>query len=268
MQVTREKMSGYLYANTNAAALTRLRALEEIEDPATRDLLARAGVTRGCSCLEIGAGAGSIAYWMADRVGGSGQVVATDIEPRFLDIARCDVWRHDISRDALPSGKFDVVHCRHTLIHVDQGLHSAIATMLASSLKPRGALVLQESDFATWAATDSSPMDVAETYNKGVDAVLSIYRQRGMDVSLGVRLSRLVKDAGLVVSEETRRAREVQGGSDEARFHEETFRQLLGAEGVRGSAMAAAIHNMVECLRDPRLTYATRTTAAVIAARE
>jgi hypothetical protein len=42
-------------------------------------------------------GGGSIAEWLCRQVGGSGHVVATDLEPRFLEainLSNLEVWRH------------------------------------------------------------------------------------------------------------------------------------------------------------------------------
>jgi hypothetical protein len=50
----------------------RLRLIEEINDPATTCRLSSLGLTSGWRCLELGAGAGSIACWMAERVAPSG----------------------------------------------------------------------------------------------------------------------------------------------------------------------------------------------------
>jgi hypothetical protein len=49
------------------------------------------------------------------RVGPSGQVLATDLDPRFLDDHGHDnleVRRHEITADPLPEGLFDLVHSR------------------------------------------------------------------------------------------------------------------------------------------------------------
>ena len=42
-------------------------------------------VFEGARCLEVGAGSGSMALWMAARVGETGHVLATDINPRFVE---------------------------------------------------------------------------------------------------------------------------------------------------------------------------------------
>ena len=78
-------MSSYVFDNTQELSCERLSFLERACDPATISLFEKAGRRTGWSCLEIGAGNGSIARWLSERVGQEGTVVVTDIEPRFLD---------------------------------------------------------------------------------------------------------------------------------------------------------------------------------------
>ena len=54
----------------------RLALLEHHADPTTVRRLQATGLTSGWRCLEVGAGRGSIAHWMANQVGPSGEVVA------------------------------------------------------------------------------------------------------------------------------------------------------------------------------------------------
>ncbi|MFK7955045.1 MAG: hypothetical protein AB8B96_03035 [Lysobacterales bacterium] len=55
------KSSTYLYSNSQTQAGSRLRGLESIEDQATIAALESLGDLKGLNCLEVGAGAGSIA---------------------------------------------------------------------------------------------------------------------------------------------------------------------------------------------------------------
>jgi hypothetical protein len=64
--------SGYLLAKEDAEARARLAALSTVLDPGTVRHLEERGVGRGWHCLEVGAGAASIASWLADRVGTTG----------------------------------------------------------------------------------------------------------------------------------------------------------------------------------------------------
>jgi ubiquinone/menaquinone biosynthesis C-methylase UbiE len=53
--------------------------MEALWDPGTKAVIESLGIASGCHCLEIGAGGGSIAEWLAERVGPEGEVLATDV---------------------------------------------------------------------------------------------------------------------------------------------------------------------------------------------
>jgi len=77
----------------------RLELLGRFMNPMTAARLDRLGVSPGWRCLEVGAGDGSVARMLVERVGSSGKVVATDLDPRFLGPARsagAEIRRHDI----------------------------------------------------------------------------------------------------------------------------------------------------------------------------
>jgi SAM-dependent methyltransferase len=122
--------SGYLHANAAFDdELGRLRLLEARYDARTFARLSMFGPLAGTRCLEVGAGAGSVARWLAAQVGSSGQVVATDTNPRFLAGAHrtgVEVRRHDILTDPLEPGHYDLVHCRALLLHLAAPLPSGI----------------------------------------------------------------------------------------------------------------------------------------------
>jgi len=106
----------YTYDHGWAEERIRLAGLETALDPGTRSHMTRLGVGPGARCLEIGAGGGSVAFWLAEQVAPSGRVVATDLETDFLESEASgrpclEVLKHDIMADALPTG-FDLVHAR------------------------------------------------------------------------------------------------------------------------------------------------------------
>jgi 2-polyprenyl-3-methyl-5-hydroxy-6-metoxy-1,4-benzoquinol methylase len=122
----------------------RLRALEAMDDPATRGLLDRVGLQPGWRCLEIGAGRGSIAGWMADRVGAGGRVVAGDLDLRFLKAlahSNLEVRSLDITTDELEVDSFDLVHCRALLMHLRSPSDALRKTV--SAMRPGGWLVVE-----------------------------------------------------------------------------------------------------------------------------
>src|SRR6516164_6049908 len=61
----------------------RLALLTQFTDPITTRRLTDLGVGPGWRCLDVAAGNGSVARWLAGRVGREGRVVATDLNPRF-----------------------------------------------------------------------------------------------------------------------------------------------------------------------------------------
>jgi SAM-dependent methyltransferase len=107
----------YLFEHAHDGELARLQAIEAVSDPWTTDILQRAGPLAGRRCLDAGAGAGSIARWLAQRAGPRGLVVAADADTRFLQppAPGLRVVRHDIRRGPLAPGGFALVHARFLL---------------------------------------------------------------------------------------------------------------------------------------------------------
>jgi SAM-dependent methyltransferase len=126
---------------------TRLRNIQQASDSFTIKHLEATGIGQGWRCLEIGAGGGSIAGWLGDRVGATGSVVATDVDlQRLGDLgAPVEVRRHNIAREGLESAAYDLVHCRLVLQHLTEpvvALHK-----MATAVAPGGWLVVEEGDF-------------------------------------------------------------------------------------------------------------------------
>ncbi|SFB39822.1 Methyltransferase domain-containing protein [Amycolatopsis marina] len=120
----------------------RLTLLERIFDPFTVRNLDRLGVRDGWRCLEIGAGAGSVARKLAELAGPS-NVLATDVSTAFLGPLTelgIEVRHHDVTTDEQP-GEFDLVHARFVLDHLRD--REAVLARLASWLRPGGWLLIE-----------------------------------------------------------------------------------------------------------------------------
>jgi SAM-dependent methyltransferase len=124
----------------------RLALLERRFDAGTIRRLGDLGVKSGWRCLEVGAGHGSIAHWLSEKVGADGSVVAGDIDTRFLTELpdNVDVRELDIRDLDLPAD-FDLVHCRALLMHLPDPA-DALARIVAA-LRPGGVLLAEEGDF-------------------------------------------------------------------------------------------------------------------------
>ena len=130
--------------------LERLRMIELVFDPASQRRLLGTGLQAGWRCLEVGPGAGSIMTWMGEVVGPTGQVVAVELDPKFLgerERSNVSVVRADIRAVPLPEQSFDLVHARYVLIHIPD--YETALTKMFDSLKPGGWLVLEEPDFSS-----------------------------------------------------------------------------------------------------------------------
>ena len=122
----------YLFDNAaEAETAERFASLDALYNFRTFRFLETTGIGPGWRCLEVGGGSGSVAAWMADRVGPSGYVLVTDIDPRFMEgsayrrPAHMELRRHDIGTDPLPEQAFDLIHARLVLMHVPRRLRRA-----------------------------------------------------------------------------------------------------------------------------------------------
>ena len=137
----------YVLGGVDAATeARRLALLEQRFDAGTIRRLGELGVIGGWRCLEVGAGHGSVARWLADKVGPSGSVVAADIDARFLtglpdnvDVRELDIRDQELEPD------FDLAHCRALLMHLPDP-DAALARIVAA-LRPGGVLLVEEGDF-------------------------------------------------------------------------------------------------------------------------
>lgn len=196
-------MTSYLFDQAWQAEHTRLTALESQWDPSTRHHVGRLGIGRGDRCLEVGCGAGGIATWLADTVGPTGDVVATDLDPRFvLDHGRAnlEVRRHDVVTDDLESSAYDLVHARAVLMHVTER-EKALARMVEAT-RPGGWVLLEDLDVGGaemgWFSRHSRPVEHAELGHRVGTGIVALFRHIGADPEYGARLPDALADAGLV----------------------------------------------------------------------
>jgi SAM-dependent methyltransferase len=195
----RGSVAGYVHAASGYdAELARLCLLQERYDARTFGRLAALGPLAGAVCLEVGAGAGSVARWLAVQAGPSGHVVATDADPRFLTDAEgagIEVRRHDILADPLEPARYDLVHCRALLCHLPDPAR-AIGVM-AAAVRTGGWLLVEDADYCSLVAADP-----AYPLSMRFDAIMRklltlIAAGRAFDPFFGRRLPGLIVSAGL-----------------------------------------------------------------------
>jgi ubiquinone/menaquinone biosynthesis C-methylase UbiE len=142
----------YILAAGDAAA-ERLRLLDKVYGAATRQMLLDAGLCAETRGLDLACGIGVVSCFMAGVIGNKGSLVAADVNPDQLVVAKshCAKCEHDppieyIETSAyetgLPSDSFDLIHIRFLLCHLNEPVRAL--REVYRLLKPGGALVCQD----------------------------------------------------------------------------------------------------------------------------
>ena len=173
----------YLLDNLAPQAGGRFAGLEACFDETTFRHLTAVGIGPAWRCWEIGAGSGSVAGWMAERVGKDGAVLATDLNVDWIRTnitPRVEVRLHDLTSDEIPRSAYDLIHARLVLVHLPQ--RDAIIPRLVSALAPSGWLVLEE--FLDAFPSGPEPETEQErTFERVLDAFRELLRRRGADTT-------------------------------------------------------------------------------------
>ena len=240
-----------------AAERARLALLESSTDPITFDRLSRRGIAPGWRCWEVAAGGGSVARWLADRVGSEGCVIATDIDTRFLETqglpANVLVRQHDVMGDPLEPESFDLVHSRALIEQLPDPLRAL--ERMAAALRPGGWLVVESADFLPLrsAAPDHAASNTFDRVSHVfVDAMLA---DGLMDLLLAPRLPALLEGLGLVAVESEGDARVHRGGSPLATFLDRSVARVRERLLDRGRASERDLATFSRALADPSFSW-------------
>jgi SAM-dependent methyltransferase len=253
----------YVFDDTWQAEGARIHSLEAALDPGTIRHLRDLSIGPGWRCLEVGAGAGSIAAWLCEQVGTGGHVVATDVQTAYLeafDYPNLEVLRHDIAAEELPAGQFDLVHVRWTL-HWPPTRTEAIRRMV-SALRPGGWLLAEEPDFVPLFHA-SSPEHFRVVVIAAVRFVEKI--SGGMDSEYGRRLPADLTQAGLVEVQTEGLAHLIRGAAADSsgatwlRLSIEKVREALVESG---SVTEPELDKAVALLGDPGFATLSPLTVA------
>jgi SAM-dependent methyltransferase len=190
------KAQDYFFDHEWPQERERLRQLERFYDPLTQANIESVGIQPGWYCLEAGGGGGSVAEWLAWRVGPTGRVLVTDLETRFLDRLAgptIEVRRHRLGHDPLPTNIFDVVDARAVMEHQPDRMPAL--KQIYQCLRPGGSVVLESADFSSVAAVQPGHV---ELFNRGWGLLKTIMAARGVSWSCGRHLSYELDKVGFV----------------------------------------------------------------------
>lgn len=244
---------GYVFDNAGSESVQRFEALPSVYDPSTIRHLTARRVGRGWCCLEVGGGGGTVAAWLAERVGPTGHVLVTDIDTRFLDGLNgptVEVRRHDIANDPLPECAFDLVHARLVLVHVPE--RARAVERLVASLKPGGWLVIEE--FDSLSMPGDPDFGESEVIVKAHDAMEQVMLSRGVDLLFGRRLTHLFRRYRLADIGSEAHVFHWRGGSAGAQLIRTGLMQLAAAIVDGGAITGDELDAALEALNNPEAT--------------
>jgi SAM-dependent methyltransferase len=227
----------------------RLKLLERFHGPLTIAQLEHV-VRPGWNCLEVGAGAGAMSLWLAERVIPGGSVHSVDLETHWLQGLRSDVIdvrALDITTDALPTKAYDLVLARMLLLHLADPV--AACRRLLGTARKGATLAIHDADFSALTLHSASPLET-----EGLRTMTDTMQASGVDLALGPTLPAMLTAAGADVVAVHSSPSPGHGNGLAARITAitiERFRTRSEAAGAHPVAIDAAI----SALRDPNRRF-------------
>jgi SAM-dependent methyltransferase len=179
--------------------LSRLRVQARLVEPATRRFFQEAGIEEGMRVLDVGSGAGDVAFLAAELVGSSGEVIGTDKAGAAVSAATRRAQEKGLSNVAFREGdaadlgfdgQFDAVVGRYVLLF--QADPAAWVRKLARHVRTSGVVVFHEPD---WIGARSIPP--APTYDRCCEWIKAAFRMAGTDSNMAGRLYTAFVHGGL-----------------------------------------------------------------------
>ena len=179
----------------------RLERQAKVWEEATRQTLARAGLSSGQRCLDVGCGTGSVMRIMGEMIGPTGSVLGLDLDERIgrqsANILNHEQpGRHRFARadltttEAIDGAPFDVVFARLIIFHMADPV--AALRKLWAAVAPGGVLVVMDFDLA---ASRSIPR--SETFERALDMTRTVFARAGRDISIGTNVPAHMMNAGI-----------------------------------------------------------------------
>lgn len=229
--------------------------LEAAFDPVSRRHLARAGLGAGWDCWEVGAGSGSVARWLADRVGPSGSVLATDIDAsgmRAEHHGNLRVAEHDLVEDSPPAGRFHCIHARLVLGHLPE--RDDLLGRLASALVPGGWLVVEDLELVLPPLPEGATADQRLAHRVRSEFFRLLRELRG-DSGWARGLTRRLRCLGQVDVGASAHVVGVVGGSPASSIERANLVQVVEPLVAFGVATQGEVDRCVTLLGDPDFRF-------------
>ena len=188
----------YALGHSNSE-LERLTTQARLIDPITRRFFLEAGIVPGMRVLDVGSGAGDVAFLARDLVGETGSVIGIDRSDAGLAYARSRADAQSLHNVSFLEGDlnlmtfeqpFDAIVGRYVLQHTADP--AAALRKLGGHLRSGGIVVFHELD---WDGVQSLPP--APTYDQCCRWCIDTLQLLGAETRMGSKLYAAFVDAGL-----------------------------------------------------------------------
>ena len=188
---------------TNDAEISRLSLQHQVWRPHVFPFWNRAGLTRGKTVIDAGAGPGFASLDLAEIVGPRGRIISVERSGRFLDtlkgeaalrgLEQIEAIESDLLEYKWPESSADFIWCRWVLAFVADP--ARVVAGMAKALKPGGAILFHEyCDYRAWRF--APPLPEMERFR---ELVISSWRGSGGEPDIALELPRLLPGAGLTL---------------------------------------------------------------------
>jgi SAM-dependent methyltransferase len=165
----------------------------------TRQVFQMAGIGSGMRVLDVGSGAGDVAFLAAELVGSTGSVIGTDKVQTAVALAYARLSSKGLRNVSFREGDptemvferpFDAIVGRLILMHC--GDAPAMLRKLAGQVQPGGLMVFVE---PAWSFARSLP--VVPLYERCCQWIVQAFRTAGVETDMGIKLYSAFVAAGL-----------------------------------------------------------------------
>lgn len=221
--MTSASLDRYALGSSNAELERLIHQASQVGE-LTAQVLAAAGLRPGMRVLDVGSGAGDVAFLAARFVGPEGEVIGVDQSPDAVALANQRASAAGLDRVSFRVGDaatialdapVDAVIGRLVLMYFPDP--ATVVRHLAGLLRPGGIVAFQEFDLA---AAHSEPP--CELFDLTIERLCRAFKRVGVDYQVGLKLARIFRDAGLPAPTMTLRSRVEHGAASTA------YRELAG----------------------------------------
>jgi SAM-dependent methyltransferase len=241
----------YGFDNSTRDAGDQLGYLASFLDPHTFTVLKGLDLPAGGRYADLGAGAGTVSTWLAQRAGPDGRVIVIDRQPQHVpEHPTITVWQQDVATAELTPDSFDAIHARLLFMHLEQ--REQIVADLVPALRPGGKLIV--SDWAVDHLDDMfvyGPDEVRRVFLDFQHTLIEVLEHgHGMDSTWARRVPAVMRDAGLSIHSGQTFNRLLSGGEPGMLLHASNSRQKQ-AELLAAGMTEDDLHLLRTAMNDP-----------------